>query len=861
MEVISTRRTSLFKRVAPRVLILLAIGVLVLLFISITSRLNDLREAPGDNVTWGLSQVEVEVLLLTDEVIALQSNADGGLNEVHRRFDALYSRVAQIKEGPAFAPMRSDAQFSEQLQDIQNTVINIARLMDGPEAELRGSLDTLLQDLTDVRDDAHDIALTGIRLRSDQSDAERLSFSRLLLVAAVVTAALVLLLGLMYWFLLRQYKLHRETSAAVRRANRRLQSSFNVSLDAIIVANNQGVILDINEAAEEVFGFTREEVVGCEMADLIIPEQYRDAHHAGMKRFNETKEPRLVGQGRIEITALRKSGEEFPVEISIGQATDHRGTIFISYLRDITARIEAEEELKKARDEALEAEKAKSNFLAVMSHEMRTPLNGLFGVIELLQQTRINRKQADYLDIAQRSGNILLHHVNDVLDVSRMDAGKLELAPNAFDLSAFFRDVITTNEATAYAKGNRLVLDLKDMPAKHVWLDEQRLRQIAFNLVSNALKFTDRGKVTLSARVSDEAASPTLAFSVTDTGVGISQENQSKVFERFFTQEKSYDRLASGTGLGLTICKQIVEMMDGEISLESEPGKGATFTVSMPLTLTEEDASIDAVAEPVDTASLHGKSLLLVEDNEINRVIIKEMLTGEGVEFVEAVNGREAVDAADAAKFDAILMDVSMPVMNGVDATEAIRGQDNLNAATPIIGLTAHALADEQARFLDAGMDVCLPKPISHDALTRALVAAFADGSTGEHLVATDQSADASQTSHVDLNKVAEMREFLTLDKIENLVTKFTKEVDELVRAIPNLLNDRDLPALAALTHKSNGSAGMMGMTQFHEALRALEQAAKAEDHALASDAAATAIDMWPDAKAALWAANARHIL
>lgn len=834
----------------------MAIGILVMLFISITSRLNDLREAPGDNVTWGLSQVEVEVLLLTDEVIALQASTTGSLKDINRRFNNLYSRVGQINKGPAFAPMRNDPKFSRQLQKIQDAVTQIAATMDGPEAELRGSLDTLRQELVFVRDDAHDIALTGIRLRSDQSDEERLSFSRLLLVAAIVTGALVLLLGLMYWFLLRQYKLHRETSAAVRRANKQLQSSFNVSLDAIIVANNQGVILDINKAAEEVFGFTRGEIVGGEMSDLIIPEQYRDAHRAGMKRFNETKEPRLVGQGRIEITALRKSGEEFPVEISIGQATDHRGSIFISYLRDITARIEAEENLKQARDEALEAETAKSNFLAVMSHEMRTPLNGLFGVIELLHHTKITKKQADYLDFAQRSGNILLHHVNDVLDVSRMDAGKMELAPSAFDLSAFFRDVITTNETTAYAKRNRLVLDLQAMPTKHVWMDEQRLRQIAYNLVSNALKFTDGGVVTLSADVSAETTSPALCFSVTDTGVGISEENQGKVFERFYTQEKSYDRLASGTGLGLTICKQIVEMMGGDIRLESEPGKGTTFTVSLPLSLADEDAAAELVVEAVDTATLQGKSLLLVEDNEINRIIIKEMLVGDGLEITEAVNGREAVDAAADTNFDAILMDVSMPVMNGVDATDAIRGHGNLNEATPIIGLTAHALADEQARFLDAGMDVCLPKPISHDALARALVSAVDDAPMSEHKIVLDHPAKTAELHHVDLGKIAELRGILKPEKVDSLVAKFGDEVDELIVAIPDLITDGHLAELAALTHKSIGSAGMIGMTQFHGALRELEQAAKAGDAMRASGAAPTVIDMWPEAKAALKAAN-----
>ena len=216
---------------------------------------------------------------------------------------------------------------------------------------------------------------------------------QLLWIAAVITLTLIGFLALMLFVQLRQQRTHRKISGEIERANTRLQSTFEVSLDAIVVADDQGIILDFNEAAEKVFGYARDEALGAQMAELIIPGHLRDAHYAGMERFNKTKEPRLVGQGRIEITALRKSGEEFPIEISIGQAQDHRGTIFISYLRDITERLAAEKDLKQARDEALLAEKAKSNFLAVMSHEMRTPLNGIFGTIELLKKTHLTKPQ------------------------------------------------------------------------------------------------------------------------------------------------------------------------------------------------------------------------------------------------------------------------------------------------------------------------------------------------------------------------------------------------------------------------------------------------------------------------------------
>ena len=472
---------------------------------------------------------------------------------------------------------------------LQACLDKLALLIDSPDAELLNRLQEVWQLSTTIREDAHDIALTGIALRSAASDAERAEFSQLLFAAAAISIALILFLGFMLFVLLRQYRIHREISEAAERATSRLKSSFDVSLDAIIVADDSGVILDYSGAAETVFGFTKEEAVGAQMSDLIVPHQHRAAHRAGMDRFNETGEARLVGQGRIEITALRKSGEEFPVEISIGMAKDHRGTIFISYLRDITERLAAEENLKRARDEALQAEQAKSNFLAVMSHEMRTPLNGIFGTIELLQNTKLGKTQEGYLGIARQSADILLYHVNNVLDVARMDVGKLELSEDTFELQQFFRDVVTTNETTAYAQSNTLTLDLEGMPRCHVVADEQRLRQIAFNLVSNALKFTHHGKVTLRAQTTPvDDGRLLLEFSVRDTGVGIHPDDQTRVFDRFFTQEKSYDRLASGAGLGLTICKQLLDMMGGTITLKSKVGKGSTFTVSVPLHIAEE---------------------------------------------------------------------------------------------------------------------------------------------------------------------------------------------------------------------------------------------------------------------------------
>ena len=715
---------SLLRRALPLVSIFAAFIILVILFLSMTSRLNDFAQTPGDNLTLGLSQVEVDVLLLSNEAIMLNNDETRSTKMLKRRFDSLYSHVSHITTSESFANMHKAPVFVKQLVKLRTSLDKITPVFNGNDAGLRAALPDVITELSIIRNKAHKMTLTGIGLQFVKSNFEWENLTRRLFIAPFTTIAWVISLAILALILLRQYWYHRNIAATVERANTQLKSSFNVSLDAIVMANDKGIILDINSAAEDVFGYSRTEAIGAKMANLIIPEQYRDAHYAGMKRFNRTKEPLLVGQGRIEITALRKSGEEFPVELSIGLCNDQRGTIFIAYLRDITARVTADKELKLARDDALTAEKAKSNFLAVMSHEMRTPLNGLFGTIELLNTTKLTKVQTQYLDIAKRSSDILLHHINDVLDVSRIDADKFELVDNAFDLETFFKDVVITNETTAYALGNQIILNLKNMPKHYVLLDEHRLRQVAYNLISNALKFTKNGTVTITADVTDTPKNAqTLRFSVADTGVGIAQDEQKRVFERFYTQEQSYDRMASGTGLGLTICKTIIDMMDGDISLESDVGKGATFHVNLPIKTTDKQASPkNTGTTSTDRTPLNGIHILLVEDNEINRVIVKEMLSCDGLVVSEAINGKEAVAMASKTKFAAILMDVSMPVMNGVDATKAIRAGNGPNKTTPIVGLTAHALEEEQANFLSAGMEVCLNKPVSHETLAATLV-------------------------------------------------------------------------------------------------------------------------------------------
>jgi len=841
-------RVNTLRRNVPSIIIAISITALVVLFVLIGQKVNLLRDAPADNVTWGLSQVEVDLLTLRSTVLTATEQADADVSDVKRRFDNAFSRVSNLEKGRVFAAMREDAAFAKTLADLRGALDGLIPLIDGPVDALRAGLPDMLPVLDGLDESARALALSGIALNSQASDANRESFSQLLTIAAAITFALIVFLIVISYLQVRQYRAFHKVSRDVEKANTRLNSSFQASLDAIVVADDQGIILEFNEAAEGVFGYTRQEAVGGQMADLIVPPHLREAHLAGMQRFLDTKEPRLVGKGRIEIVAMRKSGEEIPVELAIGQADDLGGTIFISYLRDITKRLQSESDLKQARDDALQAERAKSNFLAVMSHEMRTPLNGIFGTIELMRKTKLEPSQTEYLDIAQQSGEILLNHVNDVLDITRIDAGELTLSENVFNLRKFFDNVIKTNEPTAISRGNQLVLQADSLD--HLWVsaDEQRLRQVAFNLISNALKFTDKGSVTLSAGATARDRTVDLTFKVADTGVGIPDQDQAKVFDRFFTQEKSYDRMASGTGLGLAICKQIIERMDGVISVESAVGQGSTFTVTVPLQ-TARERSHDAAHHVPEAQgqNLSGAQILLVEDNEINRTIVREMLESEGALVTEAINGQEAVRVAGGDRFSAILMDISMPIMNGVDATRQIRSQVGLNKETPILALTAHAMAKEHEQFMDAGMQGCLNKPVSQSSLALALSDVIGR-------IDAAQAPDHAPHHHglVDADIFNGLKSVLKQEKLETLIHKFDAEVVKIMADLPAHLEADSLTALGDLCHRSVGSAGMMGALSFQAELRKLEQAARNGDVTAAQDAAQDVTEAWPQTRTAL---------
>jgi PAS domain S-box-containing protein len=435
----------------------------------------------------------------------------------------------------------------------------------------------------------------------------------------------------------------------------------------------------------------------------------------------------------------RADGREVWAAGSVRMLHDEAGKPIrmVGAIQNVTHRKQAELALVQAKEEAEAATRAKSAFLATMSHEIRTPLNGVLGMAQAMARDELTEAQRERLDVVRQSGEALLAILNDVLDLSKIEAGKLELEKTEFDIGELAKAAHATFAATAQAKRLDFRLDVS-RAARGLYVgDTVRVRQILYNLVSNALKFTDKGgvKVAVGRRRGE------LIITVSDSGIGIPPEKLAALFQKFEQADASTTRRYGGTGLGLAICRDLAEMMGGQIVAHSAPGEGATFTVSLPLPRAERQARPRAPRRRAEPAAGEARPLkvLAAEDNGMNQLVLKTLLAQIGVEPVIVGDGRAAVAAWEAEPWDLILMDVQMPEMDGPTATGIIRAREVAEgrARTPIVALTANAMDHQVAEYRAAGMDDFVAKPIEAGRLYEALMAA------AEHAPAEAASAAA----------------------------------------------------------------------------------------------------------------------
>jgi CheY-like chemotaxis protein/nitrogen-specific signal transduction histidine kinase len=391
----------------------------------------------------------------------------------------------------------------------------------------------------------------------------------------------------------------------------------------------------------------------------------------------------------------------------------------LTFREAAVAKAALERETLDLAQQAQAANRAKSAFLATMAHELRTPLNGILGMAQIMAGHTLSGDQQDRLGVIRSSGQTLLGVINDVLDVSQIEAGRLEIQAAPFDLGRFCDELGALYGALAAEKG--LAFSLRAAPASRVWLlgDVVRLRQIAGNLISNALKFTAAGAITVTV----DHADGRLSFACADTGVGVPEDRQAQLFERFVQADASLTRRFGGSGLGLAICRDLLTLMGGQIGFESRPGHGSTFHFAAPMPLAPALEAAPAVASPQADPVDSGLRVLVADDNATNRLVIGSLLDRFMIASESVENGRQAVEAWEAGTFDAILMDIHMPEMDGVAATAAIRRRERETGRpkVPIIAVTASVLAHETEGYIAAGMDGCVAKPIDAQTMLTTL--------------------------------------------------------------------------------------------------------------------------------------------
>jgi PAS domain S-box-containing protein len=495
---------------------------------------------------------------------------------------------------------------------------------------------------------------------------------------------------------------------------------------------SRGVLEQAGFAQSDIFDreYTYEELLKHGTAITIHPD---DRDEISAEWDKATREGRRYWP---EYRINRADGKEVWAQCATKLVLNPKGAPkrLIGAMQDITVRKLAEAELIKAKEEAEAANKAKSAFLATMSHEIRTPLNGVLGMAQAMAQSDLDPVQRERLAIIRQSGETLLAILNDVLDLSKIEAGKLELEEAEFDMAELARGAHAAFTELANRKGVSFNLAIAD-EAKGVYRgDSTRLRQIIYNLVSNALKFTSEGEVSVSVTRSSE----TLKIAVRDTGIGVAPERLAKLFDKFEQADASTTRRYGGTGLGLSICRELAELMGGRVSAVSKPGKGSTFTLALPLERVGDAGELAPMEMPAAEGMTGGFTLrvLAAEDNPVNQLVLRTLLHQAGIEPVIVSDGAQALEAWRSHDWDVILMDVQMPIMDGPTATGLIRVEEAKakRRRTPIIALTANAMAHQVAEYRAAGMDDFVAKPIEIGRLFQALEAVLPDEPQPEKL-------------------------------------------------------------------------------------------------------------------------------
>ena len=589
------------------------------------------------------------------------------------------------------------------------------------------------------------------------------------------------------------------------------RSLIESNIDALMTTDPAGIITDVNKQMEALTGCTRDELIGAPFKNYFTDPERAEA---GIKLVLSQKKV-----NDYELTARARDGKHTVVSYNATTFYDRGRTLqgVFASARDVTERKRFEAELQAAKATAESANKTKSDFLASMSHEIRTPMNAIIGIAHLLAQTPLSPVQDKYVQIFRRAGDNLLHLVNEILDLSKVEASQLDLERTPFslgDLLAIVKEIVSVR---VLEKHLTLAVEVAPDVPSHLVGDPTRLQQVLINLLGNAVKFTEVGGVTLRIGTDAESVAGVLLFTISDTGIGIPTDKLDAVFERFTQADSSTTRNYGGTGLGLTISKSLVELMGGRIWVESVVGKGSVFSFALPVEVWAgaTPAPLVAIGNALELP-LPALRILLVEDSADNRTITLAYLQQTPYVIDVAENGAAACEKFAAAEYDLVLMDRQMPVMDGLTATRAIRKWEVANARvpTPIIALTAAALKGDREKCILAGCTGFLTKPIKQDVLLQAIKDRLAVAA-----VSVKEEGGRKDTFPVRPNP-----------KFADLIPGFLQNRKQDVVVMGEALQRGDFQLVSRLAHDMKGVGASYGFETITDIGSALEQAAGESD-------------------------------
>ena len=626
----------------------------------------------------------------------------------------------------------------------------------------------------------------------------------------------------------------KRSSPTASNATANLPTPLQGVLSAAVLATPTGIvicdpnlpdcpIIYANPAFYRITGYAEEEVIGHNCRFLQGP----GTNPRHIKALREA-----IENGKaidVEIVNHRTDGSRFVNELHLSPIFGDDGEVryIFGIQHDVSAREQFARDAERARRAAERANAEKSDFLAFMSHEIRTPMNGVMGTISLLLDTTLDAEQHAYAETARRCGELLLATVNEMLDLSRIEAGHLAIEEEAFDLAAPVAEVLDLLAPAVAEKGIRLSASIDPLLPARVIGDARRLRQVLLNLADNAVKFTAVGGVGI--RVERAEANGQVRFAVADTGIGMPPEVQARLFGRFAQGGPETARRYGGSGLGLMICKRLVGLMGGRIVLASTPGKGSTFSFEIPLRPIAESGRPPstllpkpALAKPLPGA--RGR-ILIAEDGEANQLVAAAILRKAGYAVDLARDGEEALGAARTAAYDLVLMDVRMPRMDGLAATAAIRGLEGPAGRVPIIAMTAAAMPNEVARCLEAGMDGHVAKPMDLTALLAA-VSDILENRPRRSRAAVEEPNPAGPTL-IDHTTLQELRAAVGPGRLPRLIGVFA---DETRARVARLTSTDDVSLIEEEAHGLKSAAGTFGAAALRSIAASLEEACVARD-------------------------------